>query len=522
MASPNFFPSLRLKSIFDPMLGNDLPQQGGITGNLPLPPQLSQGGIFGPQSDLPDFMGPTPAPSPLFNPEPMDVMKPGVSLSQPMQPPGMGDRVAQEMARLYTPETAATNKFNEMLGNYPDREQYKPSMLRRIGSALTAVGGSFDGRGGFRMNPNAMEAGMNLLNEPFNKKLTDWKNQIGPAYQSASLERQNNANERTMAYQTISQQLRAEADEQRALKNERDAAIRQQRADVYEFKARNPNLKLIMTKGGNVQAFNPLTGETKDTGIPTGSLTEADKLSLQQEHALERIQETGGQQRQTETLRQTGRQDIAETRGWKPYEETLADGTKRTFMYNEITGETRDKAPGGTPQGATPVKPGGNTTGRTELPTQTKVRQYNLARELKNTRPDLAKFIQLGPGTNEFRLTQPGKNWFNSPTGPTEDQIAEIETSIYGAPISKVVPQPTRTGKEPTTGVQNTPDGNPNRPPVQNTTPAGGPPAQQGAKPGPGNILVKTQTNARTGAKRTLRSIDGGKTWEVMNAPANQ
>lgn len=436
MGTPNMmFDRLRLRNIFEPMIGNDLPQQGGITGNMPISPGFPEG------------FGPTPEPPPLFNPPPMEVQPPEVGRQSPVPAISAGDRVAQEMSRLYTPETEATQRFNEMLGKYPAQEEYKPGWLRTIGSALTAVGGSFTPRGDYQMNPQAMEAGMQMAYEPYTRKLTDWKNQMGPAYQAASLERQSNVNERTMAYQTIAQQLRAEADEERAKKNDRDAAIRQQRADVYEFKAKNPQLKLIMTKGGNVQAFNPITKETSDLGIPTGSLTDADKMSLQQEQQLERIEATGGQQRQTERVRQEGRIETAETRGWKPYEETLADGTKRTFMYNEITGETRERAPGGTPQGATPVKPGGNVSGRTELPTQTKVRQYNSARELANTRPDLAKFVRLGPGTNEFRITQPGKNFWGTATGPTEEQVAEIETAIYGAPISQVVPQPERTGK---------------------------------------------------------------------------
>src|SRR5678815_1737632 len=441
MASPNFLQMLRLKNIFEPQLGNDLPSQGGFGGNM---------------TGFPEGFGPTPPPPPMFNQPPVAVQPPGTSMSAPMPAQSPSDRVAQEMARLYTPETAMTDKFNELIGNYPQQQDYQPSMLRRIGGALTAVGGSFD-RGSFRFNPNSVQAGMNLMNEPYNKKINDWKNQITPAYQGASMERQNNANERTMAYQTVSQQLRAEADEARAAKNEKDAAIRQQRADVYEFKARNPNLKLVFPKGGFVQAFDPGSGkvtnltDAQGKPIPTGTLTESDKMSMGQENALERIEATGGQQRETEKLRQTGRQDVAETRGWKLGKD---EETGKSILYNEITGETK-------PINA---KSGGNVTpaprpgagGKTELPTQTKVRQYNSARELFNTRPDLAKHIKLGPGTNEFRIAQPGKNWFGTATGPTEEQVAEIETTIYGAPISQVVPQPTRTGKPVTTGVQNT------------------------------------------------------------------
>ncbi len=497
MASPDFMQLLRLKNIFQPPMGNDLPEQGGIFGSTPPPP-------------------------PLFNPAPMDVQAPGTSLSQPMAA-SPGDRIAQEMARLYTPETEMTDKFNQMVGNIPSQADYKPSMLRRIGGALTAVGGGFDGKGGFRFNPQSVEAGMNLMNEPLNKNLADFKTKIGPAYQAASLEKQNNVNERTMAYQTISQQLRAEADNERANNNERNAQIRENRAKIYEFKARNPGKKFNFS-GPTVMMTDPATGEVSDTGVPTGHMSQADKMTIEQENAIARIEATGGQQRQTEGVRQTGREGLAETRGWKIYNVPDGQGGQKAVQINEVTGETKDvtSGPAKTPVGAV-NKPGGGSSGKTELPTQTKVRQYNSARELVNTRPEFSKFIRLGPGANEFRITQPSTNFWGSPTGPTAEQVAEIETAIYGMPVS-AIGQPTRTGAPTgttTAGPQNTPTGTPAiRPPVTNSGPTGTP-KDTGAKYTPpnmpaGNILIKTQTNKTTGEKRKLRSIDGGKTWEIM------
>lgn len=529
MASPNFLQMLRLKNIFEPQLGNDLPSQGGFGGNMNPIPSMGPVPLGG--AGFPEGFGPTPEPPPLFNPAPMDVMQPGTSLSQPMQMGGPSDRISQEMARLYTPETAATQNFQELLGQYPKQEDYKPSMLRRIGGALTAVGGSFD-RGRFRFNPQSMEAGMNLLNEPYAKKINDWKNQIGPAYQGASLERQSNVNERTMAYQTISQQLRAEADDERAKNNERNAKIREDRARIYEFKARNPGMKFDFS-GPTVLMADPASGKVSNTGVETGNMTDADKLTLQQEHAIERIEAGGAQARQTEGVRQEGRETLA----WSdPYEIQMPDGTKKYMQTNKATGDIREaKFPGEVTRKA------GASTGsgtKVELPTQNKVREYNNAREIVNTRPDLAKFVKLGPGTNEFKIIQPteniwgetGKNIFGKTVGASPEQLDEIETAIYGYKKSRLeqaakeaVGKPQRTGATPA-GPQNTPEGTPNiRPPVsnsQNPSPKDtGVPYKPPTNMPQGNIMVKTQTNQRTGEKRTLRSIDGGKTWQVMNAP---
>lgn len=79
--------------------------------------------------------------------------------------------------------------------------------------------------------------------------------------------------------------------------------IQKQRADAYDFKTKNPNLKIIEQRGGNTVAINPTTGEVvKDFG-PSGFLSDSEKLELQQEGAMKRIGATGQQQRETALLR---------------------------------------------------------------------------------------------------------------------------------------------------------------------------------------------------------------------------
>jgi len=273
--------------------------------------------------------------------------------------------------------------------------------------------------------------------------MRDWKEQLDPAYKSATLERQSNVNERTLAMQTISAELREQAQQHKEANDTKRAEIAQQRADVYEYKAKNPNLQFNFT-GPTVKVSDPQTGKVADTGIPTGNLSDADKLALQQGQALERISATGEERRTTQA--EGHEQDM---------DEIIARG--------EQARRTRATPSGG--------------TGKDELPTQTRVRQFNAARELANTRPELKKFIKLGsPGSNDFTITPPGQGFFG-PTGPTKEQYEEIQGAVYSGAMSK------QTGR----GVQ---------------------------------TIYKTQRNTRTGATRRVMSTDGGKTWKP--APAGK
>lgn len=247
---------------------------------------LRMNNIFGPtnpiQSTSPDI-------SPVMsNPMPTNPM----SMSEQPDDISPGDRITQLMQEYYKPETQATDAYNELVKQYPT--QFKPSMLRKIGAAVTAFG------------PSGQKGAMDFLYEPYNQQLQAWKDQIIPAGKAADLERQSNINNRTLAYQTVSQRLRAEADAAKAKNDETRANAALQRAQAYEFKTRNPTLKFDFS-GPTVLVADPTTGKVSNTGIATGALSDADKLALGQDNAIERIRETGEQARQTEDTRQDSR-----------------------------------------------------------------------------------------------------------------------------------------------------------------------------------------------------------------------
>ena len=175
----------------------------------------------------------------------------------------------------------------------------------------------------------------------------------------------------------------------------RRADISQQRADIYKFKTENPDLQFKISQGGNFIAFNPVTGENFDTGVSSGTMSEEDKIKL-----------LGTNQMNAITARNIGQEYLQRIRGNQRLEEIGANIAGR----KEIAGMTPD---------------------RSELPTQTRVRQTNAARELFNTDPELAKFVDIKPD-GSFEIIPPSTTFWGSAKGPSLDQFNRIKNAIYG------------------------------------------------------------------------------------------
>lgn len=432
---PSFLENLRLKNIFG------IPE-GGMVGDNPYqyrtPPFVPEGGgMFGkPKNPFAGIFGDGMEQSPVA--APMGSPMGGDMEVGPTTGGGMND-IASRMRQIYSPETEATDRYNQLIDSMPQRN--KPGMLRKIASIAA----------GTLAGPEAFD--MSMYGN-YNNQMKDWSAKLDPAYKAATLERSSNVNERTLAMQTISAQLREDAQRAKEANDIRRASIAQQRADVYEFKAKHPNLDIDFS-GPEVIAIDPLTGKrapiTDLDGKPvqTGNMSEADKLAFQRETTMKGIAARGSEARTTQE--EGHEQDM---------DEILARGEQAR---------------------TTKSTPSGSGTGKDELPTQTRVRQFNAARELANSRPDLKPFIKIGtPGSNDFAVTPPGENFFG-PTGPTKEQFEEINQAIYGGALSR-------------------------------SSGAGG-----GGKQQP---IRKTQRNRNTGETRTLESTDGGKTWKVVTGAA--
>ena len=396
---PTLQEMLRLQNMFGAPMGNMIPPTG--PSNLSTPPIMDP--AKDPYANI--SFGPTD-----MTKQPTD--NSNTSISGVNGNEDDSSFTTRRMQEIYQPHTENIGRLNDMIDTYPQRKNYEPSIMRRIGAALTMFG-----QGGPDMAKNVMDA-------PFNNALADWKNKVQPIEQAANLERYQNTNERTAAYQTVANELRQRAQDLKAKNDEANAKIREHRASVYEYKSTHPGMKLIFTKGGNVQAFDPASGKTLDTGIPTGSMTEMDKLNLQEEQRQADIESRGNESRKTEGIKEENRQSDIASRGVE-------------------SRRTKEVVPGGSKGGVN--KP--------ETPTQTRVRQFNAARELLNSRPDLRPFIKLGsPSNNDFTVTPPGESRIWGHTGPTAEQYKQIQDKIYGAtaPIPASSHGPTNTPVAPT------------------------------------------------------------------------
>lgn len=363
-----------------------------------------------------------------MNPNPISMGPESIPSNQPIQsnsparftPPNQVDDIEGMLSRLYTPEHNMQDRLMGLMNNYPTEAPV--STGRRIGAsavgALTDIGRMFGGVG------NGEQAYDDITGKTkFREDLFNWKNKVEPTERLATLEKQNNTNERTMAMQTISAKLREEAEQHRVEKNDKDYQIKQQRADAYDFKVRNPLMKIVIPKGGNIMAMDPVTGQLHDTGIDSGSLSDADKAALTQENKLEQI-------------------DVNQ----KNTEKNI--NTKHENTLDEIGARAKEaRTTKSTPSGNAP------NANKPELPTQTRVRQLNKARELYNSRPDLRPFIKITG--NEFQITPPGSGGMFDSAGPNPAQYKELNDAIYGstppAPTSShgVTNQPTNQPKAP-------------------------------------------------------------------------
>jgi hypothetical protein len=110
--------------------------------------------------------------------------------------------------------------------------------------------------------------------------------------------------------------------------------------DINEFKAKNPGVKIVAQKGGNVRGYDPITGRVVVDFGPTGEMTDSDRINAETSGRNENIRTTGEQNRQTEGVQQTGRESLAKINaGLKPTGSTRVE-TLRDAQGNIVEAKT--------------------------------------------------------------------------------------------------------------------------------------------------------------------------------------
>lgn len=354
---PNYLDELRRRNILSPFSPTDLPQGGGPSS----PPSLPVSTFSGGNDD--------------------DIFK---------------------------PEHSASDKFNAMLSDMPTRQ--RPGLLRTIAS------GVIGGLGGGDIDQ--------LMNAPYYHSMQDFNAKLGPTERAANLERQSNVagqnlfnQNREAGRRETNDERRFQSEQGRLTQAERDRQTREKiandKADLARLKMNQPDLKFNYS-GPTVLVTDPRTGKITDSKVPTGSLSDLDKLAYQHGDKLEEIAAGGEEARKT------------------------------AVVHGEQARATKTVSSGSA--GAT-----------SQLPSQVRVKRFNAAKQLKDTNTDLGKFIKMGiPGTNDFEIADTGriglaKQGWGIDTGPTPEQRKAINKFVYGdeAGEQTKIAAPPEFGKEP-------------------------------------------------------------------------
>src|SRR3990172_384822 len=240
----------------------------------------------------------------------------------------------EEEGNIYNPDTRATDKFMELINNIPQRQE--PGFGRKVLAGLTSLG------------PEGQQGAERVKYGSYGRNVADFKLKADLLKDLASEERAGNINERML----MSQILRSEDTDKRLAIQER-AQQERERAGEASRQVANIRTRLMQIKEDKT-----LSDEQK---LVLGNKYSQDLIRLRGEIESGHIGERGDIDAALEGLRQEGR--------------IALEGVEQTGR-KEIE-SVKSSAEG-------------------ELPTQTKVRQYNTARKILNENPIFKKYIILG------------------------------------------------------------------------------------------------------------------------------
>lgn len=191
-----------------------------------------------------------------------------------------------------------------------------------------------------------------------------------------------------------------------------DIASDKEKNDLARFKLEHPDLSVLSPAGGDFQSFNPLTGKITSTGVPTGTITDADKALLAERYKADDFNRQAAADLNRDRLR--GNQEM---------QRVMAQIAANRDLQN-MRGESAANVQN--------LRNAGNVN-KPRSASDTKTERMNTFNEIKNTRPDLAKYLSLDADGN-IVIKQQGTSFFGlgPNTGPSDDQMRELKNLIYG------------------------------------------------------------------------------------------
>lgn len=255
-------------------------------------------------------------------------------------------------------DTFGHNKFADelfkLISQMPNREENKPSLLRKIGSAIVGIG----------EGPQAQEE---FKDKPFNEKMTDWGTKFGATSQAATLENQNRTRQLQERAQTRLEQSAAER-----------RNVDQWKQELAVYKRDHPNHIFKTGADGYVYAINPQDpSKATKTNVKSNDLTFEDREQLNVDKA------------ENAAANKPGRFQIHQTLN--------SDGSPGPVIrINLDTNEGEEIKMAGSDSGIAPIK--GDTA------SQAKTRLQSKANQAIQEHPEWKNFITTDPNTGQVSV----------------------------------------------------------------------------------------------------------------------
>jgi hypothetical protein len=361
-----------------------------------------------------------------------------------MTAPGMGTGMDP-----FAPDTTFRDRLMQVLGEMPLRENYQPTGMDKLRSALLTVGsggpaGMWGGIPvGYKANPNALGIQQALLDQPYDRAVDDFNTKLKPIEVGANLESEANKEKRLFEYQSEGRKIQqgqldrqTKRDEELARSAESRENMQSLRFGLDKWKAENPNGRVVAVRGGNVVLVNPQTGQITDTGVDSGTMTDVDRMNMQVENA-----------NNLEELRQGNR-----------LEAIAASGAESRATRQTPTAAQSETA---------------------ESPTARRARLVNKAMDIINQNPAMSEFFQLDTmgrptGIMTERPGPSGIPFVNRGTDKDEHTLYDEARKLFlgESPTNQPTPsinQPTNELPEPPAGkvLMIDPNGNPGYVPIE-------------------------------------------------------
>lgn len=227
-----------------------------------------------------------------------------------MKPPDEPEySVSDRLSQLYNPSTHAMDAYLGAAQNMPQRDNYQPSRMRKIGAVIAGIGAGSGPAAvvggspiGFRGDPkSAYQVSSSIADAPFQEATEDWARNLHPLQAAAQQEEMRNRNDRTFAEQTIQRDINSMRERRLAKEGEKKLGqkdeqlrIADYRAKAYDWDKRHPNWMKVALPGQTLKFVNPDNpNEVFDTKWPTDMMTDEEKINLKAKHTMEEIEKRG-------------------------------------------------------------------------------------------------------------------------------------------------------------------------------------------------------------------------------------